>query len=97
MAQVAVQSIRSLQITEIDILPAVAVHVTDGHAGSVMRHSVGRIEVSLHRIGEPNACRGWIHQSESGFPTGPRMHLKASKARALRPRRCRHSLTVKAQ
>src|SRR5205085_2115250 len=86
VAQVAVESIGTLQITKIDVLPAISVHVSDGHTRAIVRHSVGRSHITFQRIREPYPGGGGIHEREAWFGTGARMHLEAPKSCAIGPR-----------
>ena len=55
VAEVSVERVRTVQSTEIEIAPAVAVDITGGHARAVQENVVGQRTRFGHDIGEPNA------------------------------------------
>ena len=64
LTPVAEQPIRPLQIAQIHIGPTVAIHIADGHAGPVVGHGIGQIQVARHRVGEDEPNLLWNHRME---------------------------------
>src|SRR5690348_1027687 len=97
IAKIAVEAIAALEITKINILPTIAVDISDGHPGTVMSHSIGGIGVALKRVGKPDSGLLGIHQCEPWLASHFRMDLRTSKTRAHGPRQWGCSRTVRPQ
>src|SRR5437867_1730583 len=86
IAQIAIEPVGPLQTAKVDVRPAVSVHITDRHAGAVVRHGIRQISIASKRVGERYSSSTWSHQCETRFPAGSGMHLDGPKSCALGPR-----------
>ena len=64
LTPIAEQPIRPLQIAQIHIRPTVAIHIADGHAGPVVGHRIGQVQVAGHHVGEIEPNLRWNHRTE---------------------------------
>ena len=86
-----------MQIREVNIRPAVCIHVADGRASTIVRHGIGQIEIAGQLIGESHSRRLRLHQGEARFPADRWLHPSAAKACAVEPRQVSLGVTAKGQ
>ena len=79
-----------MEATKVQVRAAVAVHISDGHARTIVGDRVGEVSVTRQAVGERHSGDGRIHQGEPrplarDHRQGRGTHL------SLSPRQCQSS------